>query len=142
MHANLSLITTVRQRFYLHRPHCSSSISNLSYGGHSGSFFQRMYNVWLALSPLLLAIAPCLAQQSSGARILIYSATRDYRHDSIPTAIQALKANQSSINVIFENTEDQTQFTDEVLSGYDALLFLDNTGEGKNTKCKHSQVLK
>lgn len=51
-------------------------------------------------------------------------------------------ANQSSINVIFENTEDQTQFTDEVLSGYDALLFLDNTGEGKDTKCKHSQVLK
>lgn len=88
--------------------------------------------IWLALLSLLLAAAPSLAQQSSGARILIYSATQGFRHDSIPTAIQAMKANQSSINAVFENTEDQTQFTDEILSRYDALLFLDTTGEGKN----------
>jgi len=74
----------------------------------------------------------CLAQPPSlPARILVYSATRGYRHDSIPTAIAALKAKGPSINVLFDNTEDETQFTDSVLGGYDALLFLDTTGEGR-----------
>ena len=84
---------------------------------------------FLAFLPPLLSITS-FAQQTSVARILIYSATRDFRHDSIPTAIQAMKANQSAINAEFDNTEDQTQFNDQVLAGYDALLFLDNTGEG------------
>lgn len=65
------------------------------------------------------------------ARILIYSTTRDFRHDSIPTAIQALKAKEETINVQFDATEDQGQFTDGILSGYDTILFLSTTGEGQ-----------
>jgi hypothetical protein len=83
------------------------------------------------LLAILFATIPSIAQQTSFARILIYSATRDFRHDSIPTAIQAMKANQSAINAQFDNTEDQTQFNDQVLAQYDALVFLDNTGEGR-----------
>ena len=64
-------------------------------------------------------------------RILIYSATRDFRHDSIPTAIQALKANQASIGAEFDATEDETQFTDSILANYDTILFLSTTGEGE-----------
>lgn len=63
------------------------------------------------------------------ARVLIYSATAGFRHDSIPTAIAALKAKRTSINVEFDATEDRAQFTDTVLAGYDALLFLSTTGE-------------
>jgi hypothetical protein len=94
-----------------------------------------MYNIQhcncLALLSLSYAIILATAQQTPVARILIYSATRDFRHDSIPTAIQAMRANQSTINAQFDNTEDQTQFNDQVLAGYDALVFLDNTGEGQ-----------
>ncbi|TFK49891.1 class I glutamine amidotransferase-like protein [Heliocybe sulcata] len=81
--------------------------------------------------PLLafLAFTPLLLVRADAARILIYSATRDFRHDSIPTAIDALKAKGSSISVSFDNTEDPTRFTDDVLKQYDAILFLDNTGE-------------
>jgi Trehalose utilisation len=81
---------------------------------------------------LLLALFLAVYGQNSThpAHILIYSATADYRHDSIPTAIQALTARGPSINVQFDNTEDQTRFSDQGLAGYDALLFLDNTGEG------------
>lgn len=79
----------------------------------------------------MLQIIPSLAtQQSQQAHVLIYSATQGFRHDSIPTAIQALKTKQSSINAEFDNTEEQTQFNDEVLSRYDALVFLSTTGEG------------
>lgn len=66
-----------------------------------------------------------------GARILIYSATRDFRHDSIPTAIDALVAQGQSAGITFDHTEDQTWFTDEKLQLYDAVLFLSNTGEGE-----------
>ena len=85
---------------------------------------------------LLLVSSSALSEPSSPpARILIYSATRNFRHDSIPTAIEALRAKGSSINVVFDNTEDETVFSDQGLAGYDALLFLSNTGEGELCQC-------
>ncbi len=68
--------------------------------------------------------------QSVPARGLIYSATADYRHDSIPVARDALIAHGQSINVQFDATEDKTRFTDAGLASYDVLIFLMNTGEG------------
>ena len=86
----------------------------------------------LALALSCSFLIPIPAQQTSvPAHVLIYSATADFRHDSIPTAIEAMRAKGSSINVQFDNTEDKSQFTDSVLSQYDALLFLMNTGEGE-----------
>ncbi|KAH9902588.1 class I glutamine amidotransferase-like protein [Cubamyces lactineus] len=63
------------------------------------------------------------------ARVLIYSATRDFRHDSIPTAVDALVSHGPAANISFDHTEDQTWFTDDRLQQYDAILFLSNTGE-------------
>ncbi|QRV74879.1 hypothetical protein RhiJN_02894 [Ceratobasidium sp. AG-Ba] len=63
-------------------------------------------------------------------RILVYSATTEYRHDSIPTAIAALKELGQKNNIYFDATEDQNQFNDDSLATYDALLFLSNSGEG------------
>ncbi|KAJ4480074.1 class I glutamine amidotransferase-like protein [Lentinula aciculospora] len=76
---------------------------------------------------LLLLLVP--SSLATNAKILIYSATADFRHDSIPTAVQALQSNGPSFDIQFENTEDKAQFTDQTLAQYDALLFLDNTGE-------------
>lgn len=64
-------------------------------------------------------------------RVLIYSATAAFRHDSIPTAIAALKANSASINVTFDDTEDRADFNDINLANYDGVVFLSNTGEGE-----------
>lgn len=73
------------------------------------------------------------AAASTPARVLIYSATADFRHDSIPTARDAIVAQGSANNIQFDATEDSSQFTDETLSAYDALIFLMNTGEGTFT---------
>lgn len=67
---------------------------------------------------------------SSVAHILVYSATAAFRHDSIPTAIEALKASESANHISFDSTEDKGRFTDDVLSGFDAVVMLMNTGEG------------
>ncbi|KAJ3744095.1 trehalose utilization-domain-containing protein [Lentinula detonsa] len=82
-----------------------------------------------AITLLLLLSTLVASSLATTARVLIYSATADFRHDSIPTAIQALQSKQSSFGIQFENTEDKAQFTDQILAQYDALLFLDNTGE-------------
>lgn len=92
--------------------------------------FSSHFLVILVLAPLLLTIQISIAQQTVVAHVLIYSATRDFRHDSIPTAIQVMRTNQYLINALFDNTEDQTHFNDQLLAGYDAVVFLDNTGEG------------
>lgn len=71
-----------------------------------------------------------MAQQAT-ARVLIYTATRGYRHDSIPASIEALQARASKINVEYDATEDQHWFTDDRLTQYDAILFLNNSGDGE-----------
>nr|VWO99763.1 Epl1 protein (Extracellular small protein 1) [Ganoderma boninense] len=83
----------------------------------------------LLLSSLLLWARPTVAEQTNVARILIYSATADFRHDSIPTAVDALVQLGPDSNIAFDRTEDKTWFTDDTLAQYDALLFLSNTGE-------------
>lgn len=54
-----------------------------------------------------------------------------YQHDSIPTAVNALKNLGPNVNVQFNATEDETVFQDAKLAGYDAIVFLSNTGEGE-----------
>ncbi|KAJ7116381.1 trehalose utilization-domain-containing protein [Mycena epipterygia] len=82
------------------------------------------------VSWLLLSSSCALTVRSlTPARVLVYTATKGFRHDSIPTAIEALKNQSSSLNLVFDNTEDETQFTDEILAGYDAIMFVSTTGE-------------
>ncbi|KAF7312124.1 Class I glutamine amidotransferase-like protein [Mycena indigotica] len=63
------------------------------------------------------------------ARVLIYTATRAFRHDSIPTAVNALLQQSKTLNVVFDHTEDQNQFNDANLAKYDAIMFVSTTGE-------------
>ncbi|TBU55596.1 class I glutamine amidotransferase-like protein [Dichomitus squalens] len=83
----------------------------------------------LLSSLIFLAAQPIMAQQTNAARVLIYSATADFRHDSIPTAVDALVQHGPGTDISFDHTEDKTWFTDDTLAQYDAVLFLMNTGE-------------
>lgn len=89
--------------------------------------------LWSAVCVLGLASLTATQQNlATTAHVLIYSATAEFRHDSIPTAIQAMVSEGPSYNIHFDNTEDQTWFTDGRINEYDALVFLDNTGQGKH----------
>jgi hypothetical protein len=67
----------------------------------------------------------------SPVRILVYTATNGYRHESIPTAVEALKNKETEIDVRFDATENETVFRDESLRKYAAVLFLSTMGDGK-----------
>ncbi|KAF9046839.1 class I glutamine amidotransferase-like protein [Hymenopellis radicata] len=86
--------------------------------------------MWPKCIPLILLASAHLSLAASLAKILVYTRTLNFRHDSIPTAVEALKARSSSIDVEIDNTEDQNMFNDETLSAYDAVLFLSTTGDG------------
>ncbi|KAF9466526.1 class I glutamine amidotransferase-like protein [Collybia nuda] len=80
---------------------------------------------------LLFFLSTSSLAQSNASRVLIYSATAGFRHDSIPTAIESLKNKAASANIIFDATEDKTQFRDNILDRYDAIMFLILDDDGK-----------
>jgi hypothetical protein len=88
---------------------------------HVGLQLQIFLLLWLlSLPPWAAATTP---------KVLIYSATAQFRHDSIPTAIEALMKAGAETGLSFDPTEDHTRFSANALSQYDAILFLSTTGE-------------
>ncbi|GAA5936985.1 ThuA domain-containing protein [Sporobolomyces koalae] len=78
----------------------------------------------ILLSPLLV-----LAQTPPPA-ILVYSATAGYRHDSIPTAIEALQGIADRTNLYMPTfSEDPNQFTSDNLRQFKSIVFLSNSDQ-------------
>ncbi|KAJ9104563.1 hypothetical protein QFC21_002061 [Naganishia friedmannii] len=80
---------------------------------------------------LLLAIFGAIMAQAD-PRVLVYTATFGYRHDSIPTAIEVLRQQGPQYNVSFDFTEDPNKFTQDNLANYDGVLFVSNSEEVLN----------
>jgi len=71
-----------------------------------------------------------MASFTQGApRVLVYSATAGYRHESIPVAIESFKRLGPQYGIQFDFTEDNTWFNDTGLAVYDCVLFLSNSDE-------------
>lgn len=72
-----------------------------------------------------------LSDQQSlvGARILVFSKTAGFRHDSIPAGLTALQQLATQQQFTLVATEDAAQFTDENLRQFNAIIFLSTTGD-------------
>jgi len=62
-------------------------------------------------------------------RILLFSKTTGFRHESIPDAIAALQKLGTQHGFAVDATEDAATFTDERLGRYRAVVFLMTTGD-------------
>ena len=64
-----------------------------------------------------------------GAHVLVFSKTSGFRHESIPAGLIALQklASERQFNLVA--TEDSTQFSDENLRRFNAVIFLNTTGD-------------
>ena len=90
-----------------------------------------------AAAVLVLAVAAALlgGGSSPGAaappdlRILLFTKTAGFRHDSIPTAVQALSELGARLRIRVDATEDGAVFTDQRLRRYDTVVFLLTTGD-------------
>jgi type 1 glutamine amidotransferase len=67
-------------------------------------------------------------------RVLVFSKTGGFRHDSIPAGITALKELGGSAGITVDATEAAGQFTAANLAKYDAVVFLSTTGDVLNAE--------
>ncbi|MDD9375924.1 lectin [Streptomyces sp. ZAF1911] len=83
----------------------------------------------LALAP---AAAASGAQADPSFKVLVFSKTDTFRHDSIPTAIQTIKDLGAANGFTVDVTEDDTVFTRAGLSAYKTVVFALTTGDVLN----------
>ena len=69
------------------------------------------------------------ALQQPPYRILAFTRTREYRHDSIPDAVMALQALGAEHGFAVDHIEDESVFADQQLASYRAVAFLLTTGD-------------
>ncbi len=67
-------------------------------------------------------------------RVLIYSKTRGYHHASIPVGVAAIQKLGLENNFAVDTTTDSTFFVRRTLKKYDAVIFLNTTGNVLNDK--------
>ncbi|MEU3840417.1 ThuA domain-containing protein [Streptomyces sp. NPDC028635] len=87
-----------------------------------------------AAAALLLgcATAPAASQPGDGKRVLVFSKTAGFRHDSIPDGVAALKQLGAGGGFTVDATEDAGAFTPGNLRRYAAVVFLSTTGDVLN----------
>ncbi|MGP3637876.1 ThuA domain-containing protein [Streptomyces sp. 24-1644] len=74
------------------------------------------------------------AAPGAGAkRVLVFSKTGGFRHDSIPAGITALKEIGAESGITVDATEAAGQFTPANLARYDSVVFLSTTGDVLNS---------
>jgi len=86
-----------------------------------------------AAAVLLLGSSPPpprpAATSSGETRVLLFTRTTGFRHDSIPDAIAALRRIGSESGFLVDATEDPEAFRDATLSAYRVVVFLLTTGD-------------
>lgn len=71
---------------------------------------------------------PTVHNNQAPVRILVFSATRGFRHSSIPDGIRALQKMAAKNKWEIVATEDSAHFRPDKLSQYKAIVLLNNTG--------------
>ncbi len=64
-------------------------------------------------------------------RVLIYSGSTGYRHDSIPAGVEAMKAIVAKLGYAADATEDPSVFSTGKLAAYEAIVFVSTTTDPK-----------
>ncbi|WP_112264603.1 ThuA domain-containing protein [Lentzea terrae] len=79
-----------------------------------------------------VASAPPAAAADTPYDVLVFSKTAGFRHDSIPSGIQLIRDLGGANNFTVSATEDAAQFTTANLAQYEAVVFLNTTGDVLN----------
>ncbi|WP_405146382.1 ThuA domain-containing protein [Sphaerisporangium sp. NBC_01403] len=86
------------------------------------------------LAPAALASPASADSVPDEFKVLVFSKTTGFRHDSIPNGIAAIQKLGQENGFGVDATEDSTKFTDENLAQYQAVIWLSTTGDPLNTQ--------
>ena len=95
------------------------------------------YNVevrysWIVLCLLVLVAWSCKDSTPDETRVLVFSKTTVFRHESIGAGIEAIRKLGEKYHFAVDTTENSNQFNEENLSRYKAVVFLSTTGDVLN----------
>ena len=87
----------------------------------------------LALSLMLTLASACGSEARTGQiadrpRVLVFTETTGYRHDSIPAAVRAIQRLGQTHRFTVDTTGSSSRFTTKGLARYDAVIFASTTG--------------
>ena len=85
----------------------------------------------LVLAVTVLAPVGAAAQDNGDddTNVLVFSATAEFRHDSIEAGIAAIEQLGEEHGFAVDATEDAEEFNEDNLAGYDAVVWLSTTGD-------------
>ncbi|MBD9436582.1 ThuA domain-containing protein [Pseudoxanthomonas sp. PXM03] len=85
----------------------------------------------LLLSAFLLAGLPCAAPVAATPpdRILVFTKTAKFRHESIPVAVATLQRIATAQGMVVDHIEDASAFTAAHLARYRVVVFASTTGD-------------
>jgi type 1 glutamine amidotransferase len=86
----------------------------------------------LVLVVVMLTLSACgegsVASEAQPVRVLVFTKTTGYRHDSIPAGVAAIRRLGARNAFSVDTTPDAAKFTPRRLAHYDAVIFLSTTG--------------
>lgn len=95
---------------------------------------------YILIPLVIILMASCAEspQEDKEQRVLIFSKTEGYRHESIPNGIEAITRICRENGIAVDTTEDASHFNDQELRNYSAVVFLNTVGDIFNYEQKHS----
>ena len=87
---------------------------------------------WLSVFSFMVLLAWSCKTNKEDPRVLIFSKTTVFRHESIPAGIEAIKKLGTRHHFAVDTTENAEAFHEENLKRYQAVIFLNTTGDVLN----------
>lgn len=95
----------------------------------SGKRLRRPLSVLTAFVTMFTLTGNAAHAAAPSYRVLVFSKTTAFRHDSIPDGVAAVQRLGQEHGFAVDATEDATQFTDENLAKYRTVVFISTTGD-------------
>ena len=76
-----------------------------------------------------LWVSACLPASPQSFRVLVFSKTAGFRHDSIARGVELIRSLGASHGFAVDSTEDASRFTRRALARYQVVVFLNTTGD-------------
>ncbi|MEV7971294.1 ThuA domain-containing protein, partial [Sphaerisporangium sp. NPDC088356] len=96
------------------------------------SVLRRLSVAVVALTAAAATMIPAIPAQAAAFKVLVFSKTAAFRHDSIPNGIQAIRDLGAANDFAVDATEDSNAFSAANLAQYKAVVFLSTTGDVLN----------
>ncbi|MCA2220730.1 ThuA domain-containing protein, partial [Nonomuraea aurantiaca] len=113
------------------RPLIPAALGRIAGSDRRTSVLRRLSMAVVAITAAATVI-PAVPAQAAAFKVLVFSKTAGFRHDSIPNGIQAIRDLGAAGDFAVDATEDSNAFSTANLAQYKAVVFLSTTGDVLN----------